>query len=107
MPQNNGRRARDQNEQRDQDDFRFEITRHFGVLSTSARGWIKELNLVKWNGREAKYDIREWQPDHQKMSKGVTMTREEIGELYELLESVVDDFQDDSASVDESTREIA
>ena len=50
----------------------FEIVEELGVLSTSAKGWTKELNLVSWNGRPPKYDIREWSPDHEKMGKGLT-----------------------------------
>ncbi|MDR1748407.1 MAG: hypothetical protein LBR47_05045 [Spirochaetaceae bacterium] len=69
------------------DDFSFEITRHFGVLS-ERKDWTMELNLVSWSGREPKYDIRSWSPDHQKMGKGVTMTKEELLALKELLSSI-------------------
>ena len=44
-------------------DIKYEITKHIGVLSESAKGWTKELNLVSWNDREPKYDIREWAPE--------------------------------------------
>ena len=60
------------------DDFRFEIVKSMGVLSVNAKGWSKEINLVSWNGRDAKYDIREWNPEHSKMGRGITMTEEEI-----------------------------
>ena len=100
MPQTNTRRGRDQNGQKDQDDFQFEIVKHYGVLSTSGRGWLKEFNLVRWNGREPKFDIREWQPDHQKMSKGVTMTLDEVRELYDILENHSENFRDNSDSED-------
>ena len=63
----------------------YEIVKHIGVLSTSAKGWTKELNLVSWNGRDAKYDIREWSPEHDKMGKGVTLSAEELETLKELL----------------------
>jgi len=63
----------------------FEIEEHLGVLSENANGWTKELNLVSWNDRPAKYDIREWDADHQKMSKGVTLTPDEFEELKEIL----------------------
>lgn len=66
-------------------DIKFEIVKKIGVLSTSAKGWAKELNLVSWNGREPKYDLREWSPDGQTMSKGVTLTKEELLKLRELL----------------------
>lgn len=64
----------------------YEIVKNIGVLSTSSKGWTKELNLVAWNGREAKYDIREWSPEHDKMGKGVTLSAEELEALRNLLE---------------------
>ena len=55
-------------------EIKFEITDHLATLSTSPKGWTKELNLVSWNGAAAKYDIRDWSPDHSKMGKGVTLS---------------------------------
>ena len=66
-------------------DITFEIVEHIGVLSENAKGWTKELNKVSWNGAAAKYDIREWAPEHEKMGKGVTLTEEEARKLKELL----------------------
>ena len=66
-------------------DIKYEIVRKIGVLSTSASGWAKELNLVRWNDREPKYDLRDWSADGSKMGKGVTLTREELLALKELL----------------------
>lgn len=66
-------------------EIRFEIVRHIGVLSESASGWTKELNVVSWNGGAPKLDIRDWAPDHEKMGKGITMTAEEAEALRELL----------------------
>lgn len=66
-------------------EINFKIVEHIGTLSTSARGWTKELNLVSWNGREAKYDIREWSPEHGQMGKGITLSQEELKELSGLL----------------------
>ena len=68
------------------DNFKFEIKEKIGVLSTSKSGWSKELNLISWNDKEAKYDIREWNPEHDKMEKGVTFTKEELFELKEILD---------------------
>ena len=68
-------------------DIKFEIRKHIGVLSESAKGWHKELNLVSWNDAEPKYDLRDWDPDHEKMGKGVTLTRDEIEKLKGLLEA--------------------
>ncbi len=64
----------------------FEIIETLGVLSTSTKGWTKELNLISWNGREPKYDIREWSPEHDKMGKGVTLSKEELDALKGILE---------------------
>ena len=66
-------------------EIKYEITKHIGVLSESAKGWTKELNLVSWNDREPKYDIREWSPEHEKMGKGVTLSEEEFEVLKDLL----------------------
>ncbi len=70
----------------------FEIVEELGVLSESARGWRKELNLVSWNGRDPKYDIREWSPDHKRMSKGITLTTDEAKMILEILKE--EDFQE-------------
>ncbi|SPF51600.1 conserved hypothetical protein [Candidatus Desulfosporosinus infrequens] len=69
-------------------DIKFEIKEIIGVLSQSAKGWTKELSLVSWNDKDPKYDIREWSPDHSKMSKGVTISKEESKKLRDLLNGV-------------------
>ncbi len=66
-------------------DIEYKIEKEIGVLSEKSGGWRKELNLISWNGKEAKYDIRDWAPDHEKMGKGVTLTEEEAKKLKELL----------------------
>jgi len=66
-------------------DIKFEITKKIGVLSKSEKGWAKELNLVSWNDREPKYDIRDWSPDGNQMGKGITLSKEELTALKELL----------------------
>lgn len=63
----------------------FNIKQHLGVLETSQTGWTKEVNLVEWNGKPAKLDIREWDPDHEHMSRGVTLRRNETLTLLEIL----------------------
>ncbi len=69
-------------------EIKFEIKENIGTLSESAKGWSKEMNLVSWNGREAKYDLREWDPNHEKMGKGVTLTVDEVKKLRELLNEI-------------------
>lgn len=66
-------------------DIKFEIKETVGALSESAKGWKKEMNLISWNDKEAKYDIRDWDSEHKKMGKGVTFTIEELKKLKELL----------------------
>jgi hypothetical protein len=44
-------------------EIKFEIIKKIGVLSKSDSGWAKQLNLISWNERDPKYDIREWSPD--------------------------------------------
>jgi hypothetical protein len=69
-------------------EIKYEIIKNIGVLSKSASGWAKELNLISWNDREPKYDLRDWSADHEKMGKGVTLTREELSALRELLNTM-------------------
>ncbi|MCR5475593.1 MAG: YdbC family protein [Lachnospiraceae bacterium] len=66
-------------------EFDYNIVEELGILSTSTKGWTKELNLISWNGREPKYDIRDWAPNHEKMGKGVSLTKEEAEVLKKLL----------------------
>jgi hypothetical protein len=66
-------------------DITFDVVKHFGALSEEKTGWKKEVNLVSWNGRSPKIDIRDWAPGHEKMGKGITLTQEEAKMLIELL----------------------
>lgn len=67
-------------------EFKFEITQELGVLSESKSGWKRELNLISWNGADPKFDIRDWSPDHEKMSKGISLSSEEVEKLKKILE---------------------
>ena len=69
-----------------QDEFKFEITKSYGIISEGKGGWNTELNEVSWNGRDPKFDIRPWSRDHQKMGKGITLTRDELIALKKLLD---------------------
>ena len=66
-------------------DFEYKIEEELGVISSGARGWTKELNLISYNGAKAKLDIRDWAPERAKMGKGVTLSKEEAEVLYDLL----------------------
>ena len=69
-------------------DIKYEIVEHIGVLSENAKGWKKELNLISWNEREPKYDIRDWDQEHEKMGKGVTLRKDEISVLQTLIKNI-------------------
>ena len=60
-----------------------------GIYSQGAKSWNKEVNLVSWNGRPAKLDIRNWQRDHEKCGKGIAVTWEEAEELAKLLNRIL------------------
>lgn len=65
----------------------YEIVEKIAVLSESSKGWTKELNLISWNERDPKYDIREWSPNHEKMGKGITLSSEEAAILKKALDT--------------------
>lgn len=65
--------------------FSFEIMEEIGILSENDKGWRKELNLVSWNDRPAKFDLRDWAPNHEKMGKGITLSNEEFAQLKEII----------------------
>ena len=67
------------------DEITFVITEHIGDISLASSGWKRELNLVSWNGKDARYDLRSWNSDHTKMSKGLTFCPEEMQIIAKLL----------------------
>jgi hypothetical protein len=70
-------------------EFTYEVVKNYGILSEDKGGWKKELNLVSWNNRSPKIDIRDWAPGREKMGKGITLTREEAVKLKEYLDLVL------------------
>ncbi|NLZ56374.1 MAG: hypothetical protein GX907_04180 [Clostridiaceae bacterium] len=66
----------------------FNVIKSFGILSTSASGWSKELNLISWNEGRPKLEIRDWAPGRTKAGKGVGLTPEEVAVLKELLSEI-------------------
>ena len=69
-------------------EIKYDIIEEIAVISESAKGWRKELNLISWNGGTPKYDVRDWAPNHEKMGKGVTLTKEEAKQLYIALSQI-------------------
>lgn len=66
-------------------DITFEIIEEIGIIGTQGTGWTKEINLVSWNGGIAKYDIREWDPSHERMSRGITLKEDEMRRILDLM----------------------
>lgn len=74
------------------DDFKFEIVEQLAVLATYDSGWRKEFNIVKWNDKAPRLDLREWNSDHSRMSKGIGFSFEEAEKLKEALEHLTEDM---------------
>lgn len=70
------------------DEFKFEIVKELGSLGSSSKGWSKELNLVKWGENKPKADIRSWSEGHAKMGKGITLSKDELKKLKEILNEI-------------------
>ena len=69
-------------------EFSYEIKKHIGVISEGSGGWTRELNLISWNGKEPKFDIRDWGPEHEKMGKGITLSAKDVKALLELFAGI-------------------
>lgn len=65
--------------------IKYDIVKEIGVISENSSGWTKEINLISWNDRAPKYDVRDWAPGHEKMGKGVTLSVDELRELKRIL----------------------
>lgn len=69
----------------------FTIEEELGDLSMASNGWKKQLTYTSWNGRNPKFDLRSWSDDHNEMTKGLTLTKEEMVKLKEILNTI--DFE--------------
>ena len=67
------------------DKVTFEIKAQLGVLTEYPTGWKKEMNMVSWNGNAAKIDIRDWDENHGKMSRGITLNEKEVANLLDIV----------------------
>ncbi len=70
-------------------EIKYEIVEHIGVLSETGKGWKTELNLISWNDREPKYDIRNWSENNERMGKGIALSKEEVKKLKEILDRII------------------
>ena len=69
-------------------EIKFEIIENLGTIGEGAKRWKKEVNLISWNSRKPKIDIRDWDEDHEKMGKGITLSKDELIALKEILDSI-------------------
>ncbi len=69
-------------------EIKWDIKKNLGVIGEGSGGWKKEVNIVSWNERSPKIDIRPWDSEHKKMGKGITLSREEIKALKEIINSL-------------------
>ena len=71
-------------------EIQYEIVREIAVLSASDSGYTKEINLISWNGKEPKYDIRSFSPpNREKCGKGITLTADEAAALLKALQKEI------------------
>jgi hypothetical protein len=69
-------------------DFKFDIIRNLGTISESAKGWKREINVMIWNKKKPKVDIREWDENHEQMGKGITLNKAELKQLKDILNQI-------------------
>ena len=67
------------------------ITEAIAVLGENDKGYTKEANFISWNGNDAKLDLREWHPGHERCGKGITLNEEEGRRLFEALKTIYTD----------------
>lgn len=67
-------------------EIQYEIVKEIAVLSTGDSGYTKEINLISWNGKEPKYDIRSFSPNREKCGKGITLNADEAAPLLKALQ---------------------
>lgn len=65
----------------------FEIQKT--LFSVPSGSMNLELNLVIWNNAKPKYGLRKWDNEHEKMSKGITLTEEEVIQLFSESENIL------------------
>jgi len=77
-------------------DFKFDIKKNLGTISESSKGWKREVNIMTWNNKKAKVDIREWDEKHEQMGKGITLNKEELSQLKDILNKInIDELEID------------
>lgn len=85
----NNERSRPRNERlrRTDEAISYNILSHLGTLGHSSSGWSREVNIVSWNRRQPRLDIRDWSPQHTRMSRGIALNANETDNLKGILMS--------------------
>ena len=78
----NGSNANNDGQNRE---IEYKLVEKLGVLDTHKSGWAREVNIVAWNGKPPKFDIRDWDPEHERMSRGITLHEREAVKLAKIL----------------------
>ena len=65
----------------------YKVIANVGTLAKYPTGWSKEVNIVSWNEGPAKLDIRDWSPEHDKMSRRITLNADEVQRLLDSVQS--------------------
>ena len=71
-------------------EIKYEITESLGVISETSRGWTREVNMISWNGREPKLDIRYWKRDGSRSRKLGTLSTDAARKLCTILSNVIE-----------------
>lgn len=73
-------------------DFGYKIMERVAVLSsTDDGGYTAEVNLISYNGRKPKIDIRRWERHEgaERMLKGIALDEKEAAALLEALQKAL------------------
>lgn len=68
-------------------EFKYEITKHIATLSES-NGYTVEVNMISYNDKEPKLDIRKWDRNKDVMLKGISLSADEVKALTEALKEI-------------------
>lgn len=74
----------------DNKNFTYEIKQRIATISRYGNT-TKELNLISYRGKPAKYDLRSWvyEGADVKLGKGITLTNEEMEKLRQAIVKLV------------------
>lgn len=67
------------------DNGSIEVVIYDQIASLSDRGgWTREMTVTAWNGGKPKFDVREWSPSHDRMSRGIVLSEAEANAVCRL-----------------------